>query len=243
MKRHFAIGITVCFIVWLSACSTAYKAQPVSFKAPAASSHSISVSGAQFAAKAFDSKEEAKKAFGFDIIGAGMLPVQVVIDNQGPHTFEINGQQTFLEDQKGNMWQLLTTRVAYERATKYSKSGEIAKESAYKGMLGAAAGSIIGAAVGIVVGEDIGKSVGKGAAAGAAAGAVIGGATGYTSDKARRSITRDLQEKSLENKAIAPKSLAHGILFFPGEAVTARQLRLQVLEKESGQVHVLMLNF
>ena len=243
MKRSLMIIIAAFIAIWIGACSTAYKAKPVSFKAPSASTHSVAVSGAELAAKAYATPEAAKEAFGFDIIGAGMLPVQVVIDNQGPHTFEINGQQTFLEDENGNMWAVLTTRVAYERATKYAKTNEIAKEGAYKGLLGAAAGSIIGAAIGIVTGDDFGQSVGKGAAAGAAAGAILGGVSGYTSDDARRSITRDLQEKSLENKSIGPKSLAHGILFFPGEARSVRILRLQLLEKDSGQTHILRLMF
>ena len=47
--------------------------------------------GAEMAAKANATPKAAKEAFGFDIIGACMLPVQVVIYNQGPHTFEING--------------------------------------------------------------------------------------------------------------------------------------------------------
>lgn len=240
MKRY-VILLIMLFTLWYVGCSTPYKAQPVPFKAPSAHENMATVGDALVATKAYGNAEEAKKAFGFDILGAGMLPVQVVIDNQGNHQLEINGIQTFLEDKQGNLWPILSTRIAYERATKYSKTKEIITEGASKGLLGAAAGTIIGAAIGIVTGDNVGAAAGKGAAAGAATGAVLGGIGGYTSDNARRSITTDLREKSLENKPIGPKSLSHGILFFPGEAGSAKQLRLQLIEKDTGIVHVVQL--
>ena len=240
MKRC-VILLIILFTLWHAGCSTPYKVQPVPFKAPSAHENMASAGDASVAAKVYRNAEEAKKAFGFDILGAGMLPVQVVIDNQGNQQLEINGVQTFLEDKQGNLWSILSTQIAYERATKYSKTKEIVTEGASKGLLGAAAGTIIGAAIGIVTGDSVGEAAGKGAAAGAATGAVLGGIGGYTSDKARRSITTDLREKSLENKPIGPKSLAHGILFFPGEADSARLLRLQLIEKDSGVVHVVQL--
>ena len=36
--------------------------------------------------------------------------------------------------------------------------------------------------------------------------------------------------------------IAHGILFFPGEAGSGRQLRLQILEIDTGRVHVIRLD-
>jgi hypothetical protein len=172
-----------------------------------------------------------------------MLPVQVVFDNQGSYSLEINATQTFLEDSEGNLWPVLASKTAYERATKYSQTKQIFKEGAYGGFLGATAGALIGAAVGVVTGEDVGSAVGKGAAVGAAAGAALGGVKGYTSGDARYAIIDDLQEKSLENKAVQPKSLAHGFMFFPGEAKSAKQLRMQLVEVDTGTVHVLKLAF
>jgi hypothetical protein len=81
------------------------------------------------------------------------------------------------------------------------------------------------------------------AAVGAAAGATLGGARAYGSDDARREIISDLREKSLENKPIEPKDLAFGFLFFPGEAGSAKNLRLQIRETDTGKVHVLNMNF
>ena len=209
------------------------------FKAPSAYGNLTVVAQAQVGAKAYVNPAEAKSAFGFDIRGAGMLPVQVVFDNLGSHFLEIDGTQTFLEDETGNLWPILSTQIAYDRATKYAQTQKIFKEGAYSGFLGAAAGSIIGAAVGIVSGNNIGEYVGKGAVLGGAAGATIGGTQGYAAaNTARRAIVNDLKEKSLQNTAISPKSLAHGIIFFPGEAKTAKKLRLKINETDTGQTHV-----
>jgi len=243
MYRYISIMfITIGFFL-AACCSTGYKAKPLPFKSPASFKNVVTVGGAQIAARAFADTAEAKDAFGFDVRGAGMLPVQVIFDNPGQHTLEINGSQTFLEDHKGNLWPILKRETAYERATKYAQTKQIFKEGAYKGFLGAAAGSIIGAAIGIVSGEDLGSAVGKGAAVGAAAGSVLGGAGAYGSNDARIKITNDLREKSLQNRAVEPKSLAHGFLFFPGEAVSAKQLRLKLLEKDTGKVHVVTFGF
>lgn len=241
MKRALSI-IVVLIAFTVSGCSTAYKAKPISFKAPSAYSNVVTLDGAQVAAQAYTDSAQAWEAFGFDIRGAGMLPIQVIFDNQGKFHLEVNAQEALLEDSEGNLWPILNQVLAHERASKFAKTNETFKGAAYKGFLGATAGAVIGAAIGIVTGEDFLSTVGKGAAVGGAAGATIGGVDGYTDNQARRYITNDLRSKSLENKAIKPGSLAHGVLFFPGEATSATKLRIQVIERESGKVHSLVFN-
>jgi hypothetical protein len=211
---------------------------------PGAYPNAQEFSGASIGAQAFVNADEAEKAFGFDVRGAGLLPVEVVFDNQGTHPLEINPSQTFLEDDQRNLWPILSSTIAHERVTKYAQTKQIFKEGAYTGFLGATAGAIIGAAIGIVSGNDVAASIGKGAALGAAAGATTGGVVGYTeSDEARRAIIDDLRQKSLQSKAIEPKALSYGFIFFPGEAKSAKQLRLQVVEKDTGVSHILLMDF
>ncbi len=244
MKRFALILSFILAPAAFMGCSTSYKARPLPFKTPSAYQNMVVVNGAQIGGQAYVDASAARAAFGFDIRGAGMLPVQVVFDNQSPHALEINPAQTFLEDAQGNLWPILTDRFAYERATKYAQTKKIFKEGAYSGFLGATAGAIIGAAVGIVSGNDVGRAIGEGAAVGAAAGSVMGGAQGAaTSGDARRIIVKDLQDKSLENKSIKPGNLSHGIIFFPGEATSARQLRLQLKETDTNTVHTVFLKF
>jgi hypothetical protein len=233
--------MAAALVLVLTGCGTSYKAQPLPFKAPTAYGNTVSVADTVIGGRAFVDEAAAKEAFGFNIRGAGMLPVQLVFDNQGQDELEIDTGQTFLEDQEGNLWPLLSQDMAHERATKYAQTKEIAKEGAYKGFLGAAAGTIIGAAVGIVSGGDVGEALGKGAAVGAAAGSTLGGAGAFASGDARRKIITDLRAKSLQNKAIQPETLAHGILFFPGEAESAKLLRLKLTAPASGASHLIRL--
>lgn len=242
MKKCSYACLAVFFVILLYACSTTYKAKPLPFKAPGSYPNVMEVAGTEIAAKAYVESSEAKEAFGFNVRGAGMLPVQVVFDNKGPHSFEIDQSQTFLEDADGNLWPILERNIAYERATKYTQTKEIFKEGAYHGFLGAAAGALIGGAIGIVSGENVGSALGKGAAAGTAIGGVIGGAKGATSNDASRAVMEDLRQKSLQAKAIEPQSLAYGFIFFPGEAKSAKQLRLKLVEKDTGAFHVIILN-
>lgn len=236
------IYIPAILLVTLLGCQTAYKATPLPIKAPSSYSNSTVVAGVTIGAKAFADPKEAKEAFGFDIREAGMLPVQVVFDNQGNKSLQINPAQTFLEDNEGNLWPILSRELAYERATKYAQTKKIFNEGAYHGFLGGAAGAVIGAAVGIVTGEDIASAAGKGAAAGAAAGATAGGIAGYAlAGDARRDVMADLKSKALEHKGINSQGLTYGFLFFPGESKSAKQLRLQLKEADSSERHTLLL--
>jgi len=243
MKKKPTIFAILLFTLMFAGCATSYQIKPLPLKPPSAFPNMVNVAGSQIAARAFADPNEAKETFGFDILGAGMLPVEVVFDNIGTHPIEIVANQTFLEDAKGNLWPILSNKIAYERATKYAETKKIFKEGAYTGFLGAAAGTIIGGAIGIVSGSNVGEAAGKGAALGAAAGATLGGAKAYASNDAHREIIADLRAKSLENKPVEPKDLAYGFLFFPGEAKTAKNLRLQIRETDTGKVHVLNFNF
>lgn len=243
MKKSINIICITLFLFIVAACGTTYKAKPLPFKTPSAYPNAQKVAGAVVAAKAYVNSREAKEVFGFNVLEAGMLPVQLVFDNQGSSTLEVDTSQTFLEDREGNIWPILARNIAYERATKYAKTKEIFSEGAYHGFLGAAGGALVGAAVGIVSGEDVAKQAGKGAAAGAAAGAVIGGTKGYAEDDASRAIMEDLRQKSLQTKSIQPDTLSYGVIFFPGESKSAKRLRLKVIDIDTGKSKVVFLDF
>ena len=243
MKKEQTFILIILLMFILAACSTAYKATPLPFKNPGSFENSQEALGVIIAAKAYSDPKEAKEVFGFNVREAGMLPVQIIFDNQNSNTIEIDPSQTFLEDKDNNLWPILEKNFAYERATKYAQTKKIFKEGAYNAFLGATAGALIGAAVGIVTGEDVAQAAGKGAAVGAAGGAVIGGTGAYASNDANKAITNDLRQKSLQSKSIEPNSLAHGIIFFPGEAKSAKQLRLKIIDVDTGSSYVLFFNF
>jgi len=235
IKQVIAASVLVAF----TSCATSYVAKPLPFKLPSAYPNAQNVAGAVIGARAYTDAKEAKENFGFDIITAGMLPVEIVIDNKGPHALEINGTQTFLEDRQNNLWPVLNRNLAYDRATKYAQTNEAFREGAHTGFLGATAGALIGAAIGILSGQNVAETAGKGAVVGGAGGAVMGGTNAYNAGDARHEVVEDLQSKSLQAKLIAPNALAYGFIFFPAEAKTAKTLRLQVIEKDTGKSFVL----
>ena len=107
--------------------------------------------------------------------------------------------------------------------------------------MGAAAGGLLATALGIVSGKSVAGSLGKGVAIGAAGGAVIGGTQQGSSREREYRISDDLKAKGLEGRPIPDQHLANGFLFFPGEAKSARELRLQWRERETGALQKLTL--
>jgi len=226
----------VCLLPLRAGCGTAYKATPVGFELPERYPNAQQIAGATVGAVAYADPRAAGEAFGFDVIDAGLLPVQVAFDHRGGNALAINPGQTFLENEEGRLWPVLNERFAYERVTRYAETKRIFRQGSYGAFLGGVAGALVGAAVGVVSGEDVGRSAAKGAATGAAGGGVIGGSAGAASaGEARRAVMEDFNEKSLRNREIKPGELAYGFIFFPAEAATARSLRLQLIDQVTKQ--------
>lgn len=243
-KRSLLLILLMVVALTALGC-TRYERKVVPFKMPSAFPNAVTAAGADIAARAYEKPADAKSAFGFDIIGAGVLPVQVVFDNRGDHPLEIIADKTYLIDMDDNLWPILDAGLAYDRISKKTEYGEVLPESAKPGLLGGAAGAVIGAAIGIVTGENVAEAAGKGAAVGAAAGMTIGGAKGMADDgKVQQQIGEDLQTRSLEKKPVPPHDIAHGFIFFPGEAATElKELRLTIRETDTDTLHALILAF
>ncbi len=237
-RGHRTAAVVSALILgfFLFSCAS-YERQVVPFKLPSAYPNAVEVAGAVIASRAYDDPKEAGTAFGFPIREAGILPVQVVFDNKGAHPLEIIPEQTFLIDTEENLWPILESRLVYDRIAKQTELGRVAPEGAKAGMLGGAAGAIIGAAIGIVSGQNVGDAAMKGAAIGAAGGMVLGGTKGLTDVDVQREIREDLRTRSLEQRAITPGEVAHGFLFFPGEAKKAKELRLRLREGDTKLVY------
>lgn len=239
MKKTIGLSLVLALLM-LWGCA-GYEYKPVPFKAAESYPNHVTVAGAVIGAKVWADDPEAAKAFGFNIRGAGLTPLQLVVDNKGPEPLEIMSDQTLLGDADNNLWNILPAQVAYERIDKEVRMNRMGGEGATQAALLGTAGAIIGAAVGIITGSDIAESAGKGAVAGAAIGAVKGGAEGYSDPRSRSRITADLQNRSLKDKPFKPYELSHGFLFFPGEVKNPTILRLKLREQRSGQIHILEL--
>jgi hypothetical protein len=241
LRMWVLAAVLVAAALALSAC-VSYKQQEVPFRPPGAYGNVQTVAGAKVAAESYADKGKAREAFGFNIRKAGLLPVQVIVDNTGEKTLQLVPEQTFLVDADGNYWNLLDKKTAYRRVEQSDEFSRLTKGAGKGAFLGAAGGALVGAAVGILTGEGVGSAAGKGAAVGGAGGAVLGGAGSATDRRPGERIAGDLADKQLENKDIDPGILGRGFLFFPGEAPSAKGLRLQLREAQGGELHNLMLD-
>ena len=238
--QKITLLISVLFL--LAACST-YKTQYTGFKHASKFDNSVTVSGVTIGAEAFADQAAAMEAFGFDIKKAGLLPVQVVMDNQGGSNIEVVGNQTFLIDNKNLYWNLIPNQVAVRRVAKATESGAILAGAGRGAGWGTASGAVLGAAYGVVDGKNVAESAGKGAVAGAAGGAVLGGRRGGTDQDRKRIIADDIRDKGLEGKSIPDQGLANGSLFFPAEAQSAQDIRLQMRNMQTGEIYKVLLSF
>lgn len=220
-------------------CAT-YEPKVAPFKLPEAYANVQRVAGAYVAARAWDQETEAAGAFGFNIIQAGLLPVQVSFDNRGDRTLTINPAQTFLINQKQELLPVLSDQEAYDRVERYAKFREGVKGFAKGAVLGGATGALIGAAIGVAAGRGAGDFAMRGAAMGGATWAVLGAGSSMDSE-VPRTITDDLARRDLKNTPVKPGEIACGLILFPREAGPPQALRLQLLEKDTGWVHTVNL--
>lgn len=234
----------VCLLViaaHISACAT-YENKSVSFRPPQEYANYQDADGLLVGAEPFSDKKQAEDAFGFDIRAAGVLPVQIVMDNRSGQGIEVVTGQTFLVDGSNRYWKLLSNREAAERVQKATEAGAITSGAGKGAAWGAAAGAILGLALGVVSGRNVGEAVVKGGVLGGAGGAVIGGASKAGDDQQREyKISDDVRDKGMEGKVMASDNLASGFIFFPGEAESVKDLRLQLKYRNTGAVKTINL--
>jgi len=217
----------VAALALVAGCTT-YGERVAPIPLPDAQADHVEVAGVKLVARPYVDVREAKAAFGFDIRGAGLLPVRFVIDNQSDEVVQVVPGQTVLVDAEGNAWPLLTSDQAYRRVKGKVEMGETFLGAAKPATLLGAAGALAGFAVGVLTGENLAETTSKGAVLGAAAGAMGGGANRY--DEVGSQVSNDLARQSLQNRRVGRGELAYGYLFFPGhdEAQSAKSLRLGI---------------
>ncbi|MBU2549924.1 MAG: hypothetical protein KKB20_16035 [Proteobacteria bacterium] len=239
MKKLVSLAmIALLLAVW--GC-TGYEYKPLPFKSVESYPNRVTVAGAVIAAKAWTDEAEAWQAFGFNIRGAGLTPVQVVVDNKGDQALQVITEQTLLMDDQDNLWNLLPAKAAYDRIEKDVRVERMGGEGGRQAALAGAAGAILGGAFAIITGQNIAEAAGKGAVAGAAIGAVKGGAEGYGDRSSQSQIREDLRNRSIQDKAFKPKDITHGFFFFPGEVKHPTVLRLKLREEQTKQEHLVEL--
>lgn len=238
IRRCFTPACVTVAIMVTAACSS-YQDRVAPIPFPSLQSERVRVEGAYIVARSYVNKDHAKRAFGYDVRGAGLLPIRVVIENQGAHPVKLVGEQSFLIDRGGQAWPLLTADQAYDRVQRATEIGNVLRGGARPGVIGGLGGAIAGLAIGIVSGQNIADTAAKGAAVGAGVGAIGGGLRAV--EQSAYVISDSLAQQTLRNERIMPGALAYGYLFYPGrnEATSAAQLRLAI--EANGQTRVVVL--
>jgi hypothetical protein len=238
-KRGFFVILVFMCLIATAGCRT-YERQIVPIQMPEHALNAVTFDGAIIAAKSYVGLGEAYNAFGFDIRGAGVLPVQVTFDNKSEHPLKIIPDQTFLIDEENNAWPILNQNIAYERMSKAIVKWNQGREAVKSGMVMGAASATIAAAVGIVTGAGVLTvldATGKAATIGAAAGLATGEVRSIDSADTMFKIRDDLKTRSLQYRAIKAGEFAYGFIFYPGEAKSAKYLRLQLKADDTGQLY------
>jgi len=227
MKRFRLIAFIFC-LLFIVSCSKAFVAKPVRFKMPSVYGNAVRMDKTIAAAEVFNNSKIDKKIFGFDIHGAGMLPVQVVFENNGYVDYTVVVDQTFLEETNGNMWEVLSGDIAKARATHNAQDRKAIKEAGKKGMIAAAIGAVTGAIIGTLTKDNIGKTAATGAAVGAGTGAIYGAVKALEKDDEEKKSLKHFKETLIEHKRVRSGCITRGFLFFPGEAKKPKYLWLTI---------------
>ncbi|MGL4209683.1 MAG: hypothetical protein ACRCTY_09890 [Candidatus Adiutrix sp.] len=223
----FTLGSLLLVFV-LAACATKYEYKPIAAKDATAYDNVVSVFGAHIGAEVYYNDALVKQVFGFNLKSAGVVPVQLVIDNGSATPLTILSGARVLDTQ-GNWWELLPDQVVFSRVNEYTKGGVDGGQLAQRTVLFGIVGGLAGAVTGIVTGTNIGEAAGKGAAIGGAVGASSAILNAENNPGSPAAVTRDFSDRNLGGRVVAPGTSQSGFLYFPAEMKKPVRLRLYVL--------------
>jgi hypothetical protein len=173
----------------------------------------------------FYSSEQLSALFGFDLKKAGVIPVQILVQNNGSAPVTVlDGAR--IEDANGSIWEVLPSDVVYNRINSYTAGSLDGQQGVRRTVMWGLAGAIVGAAVGIAGGSNVGTAAATGAALGGGAGAATSVLGAGTTTDTSEDVVRDFSGRSLEHRTIAPGTEASGFLYFPAESAQPRRLSL-----------------
>ena len=112
-----------------------------------------------------DTPEKSSRVFGTDLKAADILPVHLIVSNNGSQEYEIDASQIFALADSGEYYPALNLSQAAQRVRESSIGTTVASSAALDAFVGAAAGAATGAGAGHAAGNT-----GRGAGAGAAIG-------------------------------------------------------------------------
>ncbi len=201
LRFGFTLMTMACLLLSCDSEPGSPKAPPL----PENLAQPVDAGGTRFQALAYADRQQSAALFGFDILGSGLLPVRVSIDNRSGATIKIIPRQTFLIDVEGQAWPLLTTDQAYKRL----QSGDILQDKSTTMTAPDGMESLTGFALDMVVSANF-------------------SATAPVYARTDTPMGNHQQEMNFRNPKVPTGKIASGVLFFAAreEASGTRYLRL-----------------
>ena len=174
--------------------------------------------GTRFQALAYLDRRQAGQTFGFDILGSGLLPLRISIDNRGGSELKIIPRQTFLIDQDSQAWPLLTADQAFHRleqtpSVRFNPPRIPKLED-------------LDSATGFALDLAPRKSFSPTPNA-------------YAQPETR--ISKRISDKDLRNPSLPAGSVSSGVLFFPGRDEAKSASKLWLCYEQGGSTKFLLL--
>jgi len=211
-------------ILFVASCAAPMKVEDVSFKHPAAIPNNQTIDGLVIAIEPVCSLERCKEIFNTDLKEADVLPVQLIVHNQGDKEFEINHQQIFGITPQGDYQVAFTLGTTANKIRRSSIGTTAVTQTVAGAMVGAAVGAGVGAGVGSAAG-DTGQGAEAGAIIGGTAGAAGGLAAG-TSDRWTLEFKKQLAIHAFEDRVIYPGDIHQGFIYLRWKPYTKLRMKL-----------------
>lgn len=228
MPSHHRVLVAVLFLGLVLGCAMPEETDHIPFKKPSSYRNARKV-GVDIVAGAevYYNRKETRKAFGFDIRKAGIVPIFIVVQNKKPSPLKVLPKQTFLKGKSGVLWNVPNSRDVYRTLLEYNRAGGDFSVNYDE----SATNQLEGFAVGMITDESVIGKARKSETKETAAG------------KTRKRLTEELRNGNLENREIQPNSHALGILYFSGKIQDPVQLHLTLEVVHTGVEHELVLPF
>jgi hypothetical protein len=227
------IGYAFLMLLILSNCASPLKTDTVSFMMPQSYQNCREVDGLSIAINPIDSENKSEEIFGTDMKTADILPIQLIVHNEGTKEFEINHQQIFG----------VTANQEYTVAYTLNKAATNVRQSSIgtTAVTGAVAGALAGAAIGAGIGAGIGHASGD-TGKGAEAGAIIGGTEGAAigtgaglSDSFTIEFKRELANLAFEDRVIFPGDVQQGFIYLKWKPY--KTIRVKIFNITDNKIH------
>jgi outer membrane lipoprotein SlyB len=227
--------IIIFFLIsFLVSCAAPLKTDTVTFLPPSAYPNFQNINGLQIVAVPIVSEMKLKEIFGTDLKVASILPIHLIVQNNGNDEFEINSQQIFGISQTGEY----TVAYNINKAAEHVRSSSIGTTA----VTGAVAGAVVGAAAGAAIGAGVGHASGD-SSTGAESGAIIGGTMGATSgtaaglsDSFTIQFKKELANLAFEDQVVFPGDIKQGFVYLKWK--NYNKIRVKIFDITSNRTEI-----